>query len=128
MKLSKTIGSGPSWPVSRGAILVLAVGCAVGALGLTGCGKAYDSGSPAAQPSGGSALPDPSVPAPAKAAVKPYPVDFCLVSGDKLGAMGTPPSIVYQGQEIKFCCPGCIPEFRKDPAKYLKKLPQEGNK
>jgi len=32
----------------------------------------------------------------------------------------------YQGKRIYFCCPSCIPEFKKDPGKYLKKLEAEG--
>jgi YHS domain-containing protein len=29
----------------------------------------------------------------------------------------------YKGRRVYFCCPGCLPEFDKDPEKYLKKLP-----
>ncbi len=32
----------------------------------------------------------------------------------------------YQGKRVYFCCPACIPEFKKDPAKYVKKLEDEG--
>lgn len=53
---------------------------------------------------------------------KPYPLDVCLVSGQKLGTMGEPVVIDYQGQEIKFCCGGCIDKFKADPATYLSKL------
>ena len=60
------------------------------------------------------------------AAVKPYPLDICLVSGEKLGSMGEPVSIVHEGQEIKFCCDSCPPKFKKDPAKYLGKLETAG--
>ena len=57
------------------------------------------------------------------AMVKPYPLDYCLVSGDKLGGdMGEPIVTVYQGQEIKFCCKDCPPDFKKEPEKYMKKL------
>jgi YHS domain-containing protein len=60
--------------------------------------------------------------------VKPYPLDFCLVSGDKIGGdMGAPITTNYMGQEIKFCCKDCVKDFRKDPAKYMKKL-QEAEK
>jgi YHS domain-containing protein len=60
---------------------------------------------------------------------KPYPFDTCLVDGMKLDSMGGPYVFVYQGQEIKFCCAGCKPEFLKDPDKYLKKIPDaEGGK
>jgi Cu(I)/Ag(I) efflux system membrane fusion protein len=31
---------------------------------------------------------------------------------------------VYQGKKVYFCCPGCKPEFEKNPEKYLAKLPQ----
>jgi YHS domain-containing protein len=55
-------------------------------------------------------------------AVKPYPLETCPVSGEKLGEMGKPVVFVYQGQEIKLCCKSCRPKFDKDPAKYLKKL------
>ena len=64
----------------------------------------------------------PATPASAQAAAKPYPLDVCLVSGEKLGEMGEPVVIVHQGQEIKFCCEKCQPKFEKDPAKYLSKL------
>jgi YHS domain-containing protein len=32
----------------------------------------------------------------------------------------------YEGERVYFCCKGCIGEFRKDPAKYIKKLEDEG--
>jgi YHS domain-containing protein len=32
----------------------------------------------------------------------------------------------YQGKRVYFCCPACIPEFKKDPAKYVKKLEDQG--
>jgi YHS domain-containing protein len=55
-------------------------------------------------------------------AVKPDLLTTCPVSGDKLGEMGKPYVFVYQGQEVKLCCPDCKTEFDKDPAKYLKKI------
>jgi YHS domain-containing protein len=56
------------------------------------------------------------------AQTKPYPLEVCLVSGEKLGSMGEPTSLTHEGQEIKFCCDSCEPRFKKDPAKYLSKL------
>ena len=32
----------------------------------------------------------------------------------------------YKGERVYFCCEGCIPEFKKDPAKYIEKLENEG--
>ena len=59
---------------------------------------------------------------PGKAAVKPYPMDTCIVSGEKLGEMGAPVVVVKDGQEVKFCCNGCVKKFDKDPAPFLKKI------
>jgi hypothetical protein len=57
----------------------------------------------------------------------PYPLDHCVVSGEKFGGdMGPPIVFIYQdkakgiNQEIKFCCPMCKPQFLKDPDKYMK--------
>jgi len=44
----------------------------------------------------------------------------CPVSGEKLGEMGKPYVFVYQGQEVKLCCPDCKKDFDKNPDKYLK--------
>ena len=63
-----------------------------------------------------------AAPAGEKPKPKPYPLTVCVVSGEKLGAMGEPKAIVHEGREIKFCCGGCEPDFKKDPGKYLKKL------
>lgn len=57
------------------------------------------------------------------AVVKPYPLDYCIVSGDKIGGdMGKPITNNYMGQQIIFCCSDCPPKFKKDPEKYMKKL------
>jgi YHS domain-containing protein len=53
----------------------------------------------------------------------PYPLTTCIVSGEKLGEMGNPVTIEYQGRQIGFCCESCVKKFRKDPSKYLSKLP-----
>lgn len=57
--------------------------------------------------------------------VKLYPLEICLVTGEKLGGMGKPVVINHEGQEIKFCCKGCVKSFTKEPAKYLKKMEEE---
>jgi YHS domain-containing protein len=52
--------------------------------------------------------------------LKAYTLKTCVVSGDKLGEMGAPFVYAYKGREIKFCCKGCLKDFNKDPAKYIK--------
>ena len=53
---------------------------------------------------------------------KPYPLKTCVVSDEKLGEMGDPYVFTQDGREIKLCCKSCLKDFKKDPAKYLKKL------
>ena len=53
---------------------------------------------------------------------KAYPLDKCVVSDEKLGEMGKPFVFTYEGQEIKLCCKSCQKDFKKEPAKYLKKI------
>jgi hypothetical protein len=74
---------------------------------LTGCGE------PAA---------DTDATAVSTAAAKPYPLEVCIVSDEKLGSMGDPVVKVVDGQEVKFCCKSCVPDFEKEPAKFLTKL------
>ncbi|HEY5891771.1 MAG TPA: hypothetical protein VIT91_00945 [Chthoniobacterales bacterium] len=54
-----------------------------------------------------------------KTAAKPYALETCLISGEKLGEMGKPVVFDYQGQQIKLCCKDCKKQFDKDPAKAM---------
>ena len=54
---------------------------------------------------------------------KPYPLKTCIVTDNALNSMGDEQSIVHEGQVVKFCCEPCVGKFRKNPAKYLAKLP-----
>ena len=54
--------------------------------------------------------------------LKPYKLDTCIVSDEKLGEHGKPVVMDYQGQEIKLCCKDCIKDFKKEPEKYISKL------
>ena len=65
--------------------------------------------------------------------VTAYPLDTCVVSGEKLGTMGKPYDYVHQqeGQPdrlVRLCCKGCLKDFKKDPARYLKLLDEAGVK
>ena len=66
--------------------------------------------------------PKSETPEVAAAATPAYPIDFCIVSGEKLGGMGDPVVKTYNGREVRFCCPMCPPKFEKDQKTYMKKL------
>ena len=51
-----------------------------------------------------------------------YPLDTCVVSGEKLGSMGEPINHVVANRLVRLCCKGCIKDLEKDPAKYLSKV------
>ena len=55
---------------------------------------------------------------------KPYTLDFCVVSDEKIGSdSGMEPHVfVHEGREIKLCCKPCLKDFKKDPAKYVAKI------
>ncbi len=66
-----------------------------------------------------------------------YPLTTCVVSGEKLGGdMGAPYIFTYKdpkikndpGREVRLCCPSCLKDFKKDPAKYLKKIDEAAAK
>jgi hypothetical protein len=63
-----------------------------------------------------------------KPKAKPYPLETCIVSGEKLGSMGKPVVFEYKGQEIKLCCKSCRPKFDKDADALLKKIQDGGKK
>ena len=96
------------------ALLVTALAAAV----LVGC----DKKEPAAPKADAPKTEAPKAGADAKTAAKPYTLEVCIVSGEKLGSMGKPFVFVHQGQEIKLCCSGCEDDFKKEPTKYLAKL------
>lgn len=57
------------------------------------------------------------------AKAKPYPLKVCVVSDEKFGGdMGDPHVFTYEGREVKLCCKGCLDDFKKDAAKYVKKM------
>ncbi|MDR3568352.1 MAG: YHS domain-containing protein [Syntrophobacteraceae bacterium] len=51
------------------------------------------------------------------------PQTLCPVLGNKIDKNVF---VDYHGERIYFCCSGCINEFKKNPAKYLKKMEAEG--
>ena len=59
---------------------------------------------------------------------KEYPLKTCVVTDEKLGSMGKPYVIKHEGKEVQFCCKGCEKDFKKEPAKYLKKIDEASKK
>lgn len=55
--------------------------------------------------------------------VKPYPLKTCIVSDEDLEPVRKPIAVVYQGQEVRFCCRECKSDFQDNPEKFLKKIP-----
>lgn len=58
----------------------------------------------------------------AAASPKPYPLSTCPVSGEKLGTMGEPITVIKDGYQIKFCCQECVDKFIKHPSKVMDKV------
>jgi len=48
-----------------------------------------------------------------------YPLTTCVISGSELNDHGEPHVHKHEGRTVKFCCPPCLDDFDKDPAKYL---------
>lgn len=57
-----------------------------------------------------------------KLKVKPYPMDTCIVSGEKLGSMGDAVVFTEGDQEIAICCASCKKDFARDVKANLAKI------
>jgi len=58
-----------------------------------------------------------------------YPMTACMVSGDKLGGdMGKPVDLVVGNRLVRLCCPDCLKDFSKNPAKFLKMIDDASQK
>jgi YHS domain-containing protein len=106
----------------------LAIALGAGLSFAAGCSK-EDSHSGHDHAASSSAKTPAASPAPAQdnaaviqAQLPTYPLQTCVVSGDKLGEMGNPVDYVHEGRLVRFCCSGCIAKFKKDPAQYLKMI------
>lgn len=54
-----------------------------------------------------------------------YPLTICPVSGDTLGGeMGEPIDYVFANRLVRFCCKKCVPDFAKNPWKFIAKINQ----
>lgn len=112
-------------------------------IGMIGCGKAGPAGADSAKSA--NALQEKAAAAPAshdaKESAEPDPKitealanlsaedralaekqKVCPVSGEPLGAMGTPKKIEVKGQSVFICCEGCEEKLLANPDEYLAKL------
>ncbi len=51
-----------------------------------------------------------------------YPLEICVVSGEKISAMEKPVDIVIANRLLRLCCPDCQKAIEKDPLTYLSKV------
>ena len=59
----------------------------------------------------------------AKTTPEPKVVMICPVTGDKVASIkDSAGHSTYQGVTYYFCCPGCKPQFDKNPSKYVDAL------
>lgn len=100
--------------------LVLAATALVFSVALLGCSGGEKTQMDQSQTA--TATPAPQTAAKADMPVKDYPLDYCIVSGEKLGEMGDPVVKEYNGRTVKFCCNKCVKTFEKDPAMYIAKI------
>jgi len=49
---------------------------------------------------------------------------ICPVTEEPLGSMGAPARVVVDGRVVFVCCEGCTQALKKEPKKYLQKLPK----
>lgn len=53
-----------------------------------------------------------------------YPLETCVVSGEKLGAMGEPVNYIDGSSLVRLCCKGCVPKYQENRDKYRSLLDQ----
>lgn len=51
-----------------------------------------------------------------------YPLETCVVSGEKLGSMGDPVDVVHGTRLARLCCKGCLKTFRAKPDGFMAKI------
>jgi hypothetical protein len=61
----------------------------------------------------------------------PYPLDTCIVAGEKLGEKAVTLILkdqrdaLQEGRHLRFCCEACLEKFKANPTEYLAKLDAE---
>ncbi len=57
-----------------------------------------------------------------KLKTKPYPLETCVVSDEKLGSMGDPVVVVIGDQEVQLCCKSCKKDLESNQQANLAKI------
>ena len=51
-----------------------------------------------------------------------YPTDMCVVTEDKIDALGSPTNILWGTRLVRVCCKTCEQQFRETPGDFLAAL------
>ena len=103
-------------------VLALAGVIGVGTL-LLGCGRSETPAPSASSAQAPATTPAPAATAPEAKAPADHAQTTCPVMGGKIN------KAIFadcQGKRVYFCCDACPAEFKKDPAKYIKILEDQG--
>jgi hypothetical protein len=63
-----------------------------------------------------------------KLKTRPYPLETCVISSEKLGEMGEPFALVEGNQEVLLCCKSCKKDFEKDKKTAMAKISEAWKK
>ncbi len=58
----------------------------------------------------------------AEAALRPYVLDTCFVTGEALDALGGPYTLVWGDRQLKFATREAMRSFQQDPERWLQRL------
>lgn len=88
--------------------------CAALIAGFIGCSEEAEN-SAITQPD----TPAKTVPEVATEDTTAYPIDYCVVSGEKLGSMGDVIKVEVEGHTVMLCCQMCKSKLLDAPEGYL---------
>jgi hypothetical protein len=56
-----------------------------------------------------------------------YPTDVCVVTEDKIDALGTPTNVLWGTRLVRLCCKTCEQQFYETPGDFLAALDALGD-
>lgn len=88
---------------------------------VAGCNAHTSDNKPADMNSQSNEMSMPTTAPTTQASATAQPINkYCPIQRDH--AVDPTVTYLYQGKVIGFCCEDCIPDFKKDPEKYMKDL------